>query len=63
MDIVERLSKLDDDSQKVLRMTYYEIKRLREALEYFACDCEGDDCQEPYHDCGRVARDALGEKE
>jgi flagellar biosynthesis chaperone FliJ len=43
-----------------------EIERLRKALEYFTCDCEGDDCQEPYHDCGRVARDALkalGEKE
>lgn len=36
-----------------------EIERLRNALEYFTCDCEGDDCQEPYHDCGRVARDAL----
>ena len=39
-----------------------EIERLRKALEYFTCDCRGDNCKEPYHDCGRVARDALRKK-
>ena len=39
-----------------------EIERLRKALEYFTCDCRGDNCKEPYHDCGRVARDALKRK-
>ena len=63
MDIVERMQRDLDigcsasigDTKKAIA----EIERLRKALEYFTCDCEGDDCQEPYHDCGRVARDAL----
>lgn len=71
MDIVERLKadELPNDRQLqrearatlrgLLNEAATEIERLREALEYFTCDCEGDDCQEPYHDCGRVARDAL----
>ena len=59
MDIVERLSKLDDDSQKVLRMAYYEIKRLREALQSIANNSCCGTCQE----AALIARKALGEKE
>ena len=61
MDIVERLLSLKSDEyiENLVGKAADEIERLREALRYYACDCEGDNCQEPYHDCGRVARDAL----
>lgn len=44
-----------------------EIKRLRQALKFYACDCAklGDECDEHLNDvfCGNTAREALKEKE
>ena len=66
MDILDQLhgAHWADASERLrlVNLAADEIERLREALEYFTCDCRGDNCKEPYHDCGRVARDALKRK-
>ena len=39
-----------------------ENKRFLEALQCYDCDCKDDECESPFYDCGRVARDALKEE-
>jgi len=55
---IVRLREYHQDALKQLATTRDERDRLRDALDYYDCDCPGTECHR-YDYCGRPARAAL----